>query len=156
MIEKLTKHGRLTLNDAALEARHAGSTEALPEHLLLALTRDDAERNKSNSYFPKPVASVVLERLGVSLPMLRADLLQNNSACEREKVTQVVLSLALHDLIQQALREAEEIGGRFIGSEHLLLALLRNNETASALTLARFGVHWQNAHEVVMLIQDGK
>ena len=155
MLEKLTKHARLTLSDAGIEAQLLAAQEVLPEHLLLAFTREETERNLSAHYLPKPLAAVVLERLGISLALMRAELLQSLCPDGHNEGTQVSLSPAFNALIQAALQEAHELGGRYIGSEHLLLALLRNDASASAQTLTRFGVTWENAHNEIERMHEG-
>lgn len=153
MWERITKNGRLVVQDAMEEAQRLGSPIVLPEHLLLSFTRDDVERNRDNHYLLQPVGTVVLERLGISLAALRAELLSYLPADSANEVTQVLLSPALQEVLHQGFQEADEVGNRYVGSEHLLLALLRDEQSVSAQSLSRFGIGWSQVQKEVLRMQ---
>src|SRR6267378_1625977 len=111
--ERFTEKALEALQQAAGLARESGNQAVEPEHLLLALVRED-----------EGVARTLLERTGASVQALEPALV---SAIERfPKVSgggQPYLSEALTKHLEQAEREAERLKDEYISTEHLLLAL---------------------------------
>src|SRR5205807_5345909 len=111
-LDKFTEKAQEALQEAAELARATGNQAVEPEHLLLALVRED-----------EGVARTLLERTGASVQALEPALV---SAIERfPKVSgggQPYLSEALTKHLQQAEREAERLKDEYISTEHLLLA----------------------------------
>jgi len=111
--ERFTEKALEALQQAASLARESGNQAVEPEHLLLALVRQD-----------EGVARTLLERAGASVQALEPALV---SAVERfPKVSggaQPYLSEALSKHLEQAEREAERLKDEYISTEHLLLAL---------------------------------
>jgi ATP-dependent Clp protease ATP-binding subunit ClpB len=112
-LDKFTEKAQEALQGAAELARESGQQAVEPEHLLLALVREE-----------EGVARTLLERAGVSVQALEPALA---SAVERfPKVSgggQPYLSPALNKAIEQAEKEAERLNDEYISTEHLLLAL---------------------------------
>src|SRR5438105_7758339 len=111
--ERFTEKALEALQQAAGLARESGNQAVEPEHLLLALVRQD-----------EGVARTLLERAGASVQALEPALV---SAVERfPKVSggaQPYLSEALSKHLEQAEREAERLKDEYISTEHVLLAL---------------------------------
>jgi ATP-dependent Clp protease ATP-binding subunit ClpB len=111
--DKLTEKAQEALQGAAGLARDHGQQAVEPEHLLLALVREE-----------EGVARTLLERSGVSVQALEPALI---SAVERfPKVSgagQPYLSPALNEALEQAEKEAERLKDQYISTEHLLLTL---------------------------------
>src|SRR5207253_3053314 len=111
--ERFTEKALEALQQAAELARETGNQAVEPQHLLLALVRQD-----------EGVARTLLERAGASVQALQPALV---SAIERfPKVSggaQPYLSEALSKHLEQAEREAERLKDEYISTEHLLLAL---------------------------------
>jgi ATP-dependent Clp protease ATP-binding subunit ClpB len=111
--DKFTEKAQEALQGAAELARDHGQQAVEPEHLLLALVREE-----------EGVARTLLERAGASVPALQPALV---SAVERfPKVSgsgQPYLSPALNKALEQAENEAERLKDEYISTEHLLLAL---------------------------------
>src|SRR6202790_4093265 len=112
-LDKFTERAQEALQGAAELARERGQQAVEPEHLLLALVREE-----------EGVARTLLERAGASVPALQPALV---SAVERfPKVSgsgQPYLSPALNKALEQAENEAERLKDEYISTEHLLLAL---------------------------------
>jgi len=112
-LDKFTEKAQEALQGAAELARDNGQQAVEPEHLLLALVREE-----------EGVARTLLERAGASVRALEPALV---SAVERfPKVSgggQPYLSPALNTALEQAEREAERLKDEYISTEHLLLAL---------------------------------
>jgi ATP-dependent Clp protease ATP-binding subunit ClpB len=111
--DKFTEKAQEALQGAAELARDNGQQAVEPEHLLLALVREE-----------EGVARTLLERAGASVQALEPALV---SVVERfPKVTgggQPYLSPALNKAVEQAEKEAERLKDEYISTEHLLLAL---------------------------------
>src|SRR5437868_12425998 len=110
--ERFTEKALEALQQAAELARETGNQAVEPQHLLLALVRQD-----------EGVARTLLERAGASVQALQPALV---SAIERfPKVSggQTYFGEALTRHFKQAEREAERLKDEYISTEHLLLAL---------------------------------
>jgi ATP-dependent Clp protease ATP-binding subunit ClpB len=114
--DKFTEKAQEALQGAAELARDNGQQAVEPEHLLLALVREE-----------EGVARTLLERAGASVQALEPALV---SVVERfPKVSgggQPYLSPALNKALEQAEKEAERLKDEYISTEHLLLALADN------------------------------
>src|SRR4030081_662218 len=112
-LEKLTEKAQEALQEAADLARTLGQHAAEPEHVIVALIRQE-----------DGVGGTLLERAGVSVQALEPALV---STIERfPKVSgggQPYLSSALQKALDQAEKEADRLKDEYISTEHLLLAL---------------------------------
>ena len=112
-LEKLTEKAQEALQEAAELARSLGQQAIEPEHLVMALIRQE-----------DGVGRTLLERAGVSVQALEPALV---STIERfPKVSgggQPYLSSTLQKALDQAESEAERLKDEYISTEHLLLAL---------------------------------
>jgi len=112
-LDKFTEKAQEALQGAAELARESGQQAVEPEHLLLALVREE-----------QGVARTLLERAGVAVQALEPALI---SAVEHfPKVSgsgQPYLNAALNNAIEQAEKEADRLKDEYISTEHLLLAL---------------------------------
>jgi ATP-dependent Clp protease ATP-binding subunit ClpB len=112
-LDKFTEKAQEALQGAAELARDHGQQAVEPQHLLLALVREE-----------EGVARTLLERAGASVQTLEPALV---SAVEHfPKVSgsgQPYLSAALNRALEQAEKEAERLKDEYISTEHLLLAL---------------------------------
>src|SRR3982074_3541306 len=112
-LDKFTEKAQEALQGAAELAREHGQQAVEPEHLLLALVREE-----------EGVARPLFERAGASVQALEPALV---SKVERfPKVSgggQPYLSPALNKAIEQAEQEAERLKDEYISTEHLVLAL---------------------------------
>jgi ATP-dependent Clp protease ATP-binding subunit ClpB len=123
-IDRFTEKAQEALQQAAELARESGQQAVEPEHLLLALVREE-----------EGVARTLLERAGTSAQALEPSLV---SAIERlPKISggaQPYLSPSLNKVIEEAEKEAERLKDDYTSTEHLLLSL------ASTKALKELGV----------------
>lgn len=152
MWEMLTKHGRLALQDAQAEAQQLGSAEVLPEHLLLTFTQaeQNVARNTTNHFLPKPVATHVLEALEAPLLHLREQLLQSLPRNTTGPPVQPQFAPIFTQLEASALKAAAGVGGKYIGTETLLLGLMDLEQTPATQMLLRLGLTKQQVQEKVI------
>src|SRR6202022_2194584 len=113
-LDKFTEKAQEALQEAAELARDSGQQAIEPEHLLLALVRQE-----------EGVSRTLLERAGASVQALEPALV---SAVEHfPKISggggQPYISTALNKTLEKAEQEAERLKDEYISTEHLLLAL---------------------------------
>ena len=131
MFERLTEQARRSIFFARYEATHYSSIFIDTEHLLLGILRED-----------KPLAAV-LQRRGASVEEIRRKLEERISAPGRKKsadATEVHLSAECHRALKNAASEANRLNDPNIGTSHLLLALLDEQESGAAGILRDAGV----------------
>ncbi len=129
MFERYTEKARRTIFFARYEASASGSPFIETEHMLLGLLRENAAL--STRFFRSQTAPEVL---------------RNEIARERpprpsfSTSVDVPLSNESKRVLAYAAEEAERLNHQHIGTEHLLLGLLRENGTLAAKLLAQHGV----------------
>jgi len=139
-LERLTERARQVMRRAKEDAARLGSSYASTEHLLLGLI---AETDS--------VAVTALRNLSVDLSILHKKTLaqiQNASYYLEKDVTQ--LSPSGKRSIQFAHQEAQSLGVNFIGTEHLLLGVIRESEGIAARVLLSQGVDLVRARAEIL------
>jgi predicted Zn-dependent protease len=129
----VTAPARMAVRLGRQEARAMGADLVGSEHLLLGILRSGDQR-----------AVKVLEDLGVTLDDARAaaqpTLINGQSPSPPEPAAKDGISSYARSVLEQSLREAVARGEGYIGVEHLLLALLREEAGGAARTLHELGV----------------
>ncbi len=130
MFEKYTEKARRVIFFARYEASQFGSPYIETEHLLLGLIRED--KNLTNRFFPKANASIDSIRKEIE-----------GRTVIREKVSTSV-DLPFSDESKRALNaaaeESEHLSHKHIGTEHMLLGLLREEKSVAAQILRERGL----------------
>jgi ATP-dependent Clp protease ATP-binding subunit ClpC len=130
MFEKYTEKARRVIFFARYEASQFGSPFIETEHLLLGLLRED--KNLANRFFPKA---------GASIDSIRKEI--EGRTIIREKVSTSV-DLPFSDECKRALNaaadESERLSHKHIGTEHMLLGLLREEKSVAAEILRERGL----------------
>lgn len=127
MFERYTEKARRAVFFARYEASQFGSECIETEHLLLGILRDDKE-----------LARQVLPK--ADFDSIRRDVEKGAKPGTHKVSVSVDLPLSEHAklALTYAMEEADRVNSKHIGTEHLLLGLLRNNEFASAKLLVPF------------------
>ncbi len=137
MFERYTEKARRVIFFARFEASQSGSEAIETEHILLGLLRIDG--GPTTRFFRNPEANIETIR-----EKLKA------SADPRERVS-ASIDMPLSDAAKRALafaaEESELLGHHHIGTEHLLLGLLREEGSLAADILAEFGLRLANARQ---------
>jgi 5-hydroxyisourate hydrolase len=117
---RLTRRAKQAVHFAHEEAHLLRQPAVNDEHLLLGLIREGVG-----------VAARVLEDAGVQLDAVRTATLNSLGEGSSNQNPNQQLSLSAHNVIVQAVHEAEALDHTYVGTEHLLLALLNapNNHT---------------------------
>ena len=127
--EKFSERARRALTRAQEEAQHFGHSYIDTEHILLGLIVED-----------DGVASKILNNLGVAASKVRAAVEFVVGRGERTNQGEVGLTPRAKKVIELAVEEARRLDHTYIGTEHLLLGLLREHEGTAASVLESFGV----------------
>ncbi len=139
MFERYTEKARRVIFFARYEASQFGAPAIEPEHLLLGLMRED-----------KTLTARFLARAQASLESIRKEI--EGRAPLREKIsTSVELPLAPETkrVLQYAHEESDRLQHRHIGTEHLLLGLLREERSMAAEILFERGLRLPAVREEV-------
>ncbi|MCC6800104.1 MAG: ATP-dependent Clp protease ATP-binding subunit [Anaerolineae bacterium] len=116
-MERFTQRARRVLSLAQEEAERMQHSHIGTEHLLLGLMREDGG-----------VAGRVLRELGLEPNRVEQLIEKMTSAQKRPSVSRMDLSPATKKVLELAVDEARRMGHHYIGTEHLLLGLVRHNE----------------------------
>ena len=132
--EKFSERARRALTRAQEEAQRFGHNYIDTEHVLLGLIAEE-----------EGVASRVLANLGVAPNKIRAAVEFVVGRGERSSIGEVGLTPRAKRVIELAVDEARRLNHTYIGTEHLLLGLLREREGAAVGVLESFGVSLEKA-----------
>ena len=128
---KLTVKGQEAVVDAQNLARGAGNPETTPEHLLLALLRQEGG-----------IVGPLINKLGQNPATIEAEV-----AAEVAKFSKVggasaepMTSPALRKVFDQAFESADDFKDEYVSTEHFLLAITQEKSSTAARILARHGI----------------
>ncbi len=140
MFERFNEHVRRSLFFARYEASRSSSRTIASEHLLLGMLRE-----------ADPVMTELMERLAVDVRVLRDELLGDRVALDRVSTSpDLPLSEDTKKALAFAVHEAESMGQGSVGTEHLVLGLLRVEGCTAAQYLMAHGLDlFQLREEVV-------
>lgn len=145
MWQRFTERARKVVFYAQEEAQKFGEGYVSTEHLLLGLVRE------SDS-----VAARVLEKLGVSLNRVRSEVEKQLPRGEARPSQDMTLTPRAKRVIDLAYDEARSLNNNYIGTEHLLLGLIREGDGLAGRVLAKLGVELDRARQEVMGLQDSE
>jgi len=132
--EKFSERARRVLTVAQEEARNLNHSFIDTEHILLGLGREE-----------DGVAAKVLISLGVSLGKVRSAVEFIIGRGENPPAGETGLTPRAKKVIELAIDEARNLGHNYIGTEHLLLGLIREGEGVAASVLDSFGITLERA-----------
>jgi ATP-dependent Clp protease ATP-binding subunit ClpC len=127
--EKFSERARRALTRAQEEAQHFGHSYIDTEHILLGLIAEEDS-----------VASQVLNNLGVATSKVRSAVEFIVGRGGRPNTNEVGLTPRAKKVIELAVDEARRLNHSYIGTEHLLLGLLKEREGSAAGVLESLGV----------------
>ncbi|HUU64594.1 MAG TPA: ATP-dependent Clp protease ATP-binding subunit [Dehalococcoidales bacterium] len=143
--EKFSERARRVLTIAQEEARQLNHNYIGTEHILLGLVREE-----------EGVAAKVLANLGVSLNKVRQAVEFISGRGERPSTGETGLTPRAKRVIELAIDEARQLSHNYIGTEHLLLGLLREGEGVAAGVLGSLGITLERARtETTQVISQG-
>jgi dihydroneopterin aldolase len=140
VFERFTEQARKVVVLAQEEARHFNHNYIGTEHLLLGLLREDEGA----------VAARALASVNVTLRAAREQLESIVGHGEEDPGAQVPFTPRSKKVLELALREAIQLDHNYIGSEHILLGLVRENEGVASQMLSSMGVEADEVHRRVI------
>jgi ATP-dependent Clp protease ATP-binding subunit ClpC len=143
-IENVTERARRALVLAEEETRRLNHHYIGTEHVLLGLIRQ-----------PEDVASKILESLGISLSDLRdliEDIIGRGHSAPNGGVP---FTPRARRVLTLSARESADLGLNYVGTEHILLALIAEGEGVAAQVLARFGPDADRCRELIRQLSIG-
>lgn len=130
MFERFTERARKVIILAREEAIRLGHNFVGTEHLLLGLVREG-----------DGLATAILKKLNVNLTTLKGEVEKIVSVgSQTTPAGEVPFTPQAKKVLEYAISEARSMGHNYIGTEHLLLGLIREGEGIASLVLRDFGV----------------
>lgn len=142
MFERSTERARRILAIAQEEAKNLNHDYLGTEHILLGLIREG-----------EGVAAEVLRNMGIKFKTIRLEI--ENEAPPGGALAilgNVPFTPNSKKVLELAVEEARNMGHNYIGTEHLLLGLIKKEESIGAKILAKFGVTLEKAKEEIAKI----
>jgi ATP-dependent Clp protease ATP-binding subunit ClpC len=137
--DKFTERARKVLTLAQEEAQRFNHNYIGTEHLLLGLVREG-----------DGVAAKVLANLGVELPKVRSAVEFIIGRGDRSVTGDIGLTPRAKKVIELAVDEARRLNHHYIGTEHLLLGLVREGEGIAAGVLESLGVSLEKVRNQII------
>jgi Clp amino terminal domain, pathogenicity island component len=128
MFERFTDRARRVVVLSQEEARLLNHNYIGTEHLLLGLIHEG-----------EGVAARALESLGISLEAVRAQVEEIIGQGQSGPIGQIPFTPRAKKVLELSLREALQLGHNYIGTEHILLGLVREGEGVAAQVLVKLG-----------------
>jgi ATP-dependent Clp protease ATP-binding subunit ClpC len=139
MWQRFTERARRVILLGQEEAGKMNSGHVGTEHLLLGLVREN-----------EGVAAQVLQKMGVSLAKVRQEIEAEVQPGSDAGSSEPKLTPKAKRVLELAADEARRMRHNYIGTEHLLLALLREKDGLAATVLRRLGLNLEKARSQVM------
>lgn len=143
MWQRFTERARTAIFYAQEEAQRFGDGYVSTEHLLLGLLRE-----------PDSMASRALIALGTNLPTVQREMEKLLPVGETRPSQDMTLTPRAKRVIDLAYDEARNLNNNYIGTEHILLGLVREEEGLARQVLNKLGVELDRARREVMRLQD--
>ena len=145
MWQRFTERARRVVFFAQEEAGRLGENYVSTEHLLLGLVRENDS-----------VAARILDRLGISLGRIRSEIERQVARGDGRLGQDMQLTPRAKRVIDLAYDEARQLNNNYIGTEHLLLGLIREGEGLAGRVLNKLGVDLERTRREVTLLQDSE
>jgi ATP-dependent Clp protease ATP-binding subunit ClpA len=144
VFERFTDRARRVVVLAQEEARLLNHNYVGTEHLLLGLIHEG-----------EGVAAKALELLGIRLEVVRAQVEEIVGRGQRAPTGHIPFTPRAKTVLVLSLREAKQLGHDYIGTEHILLGLLREGEGVAAHVLVKLGADLSRARRQVIGLLSG-
>ncbi len=141
MFERFTERARRVIILAQEEAKRLNHSAVGTEHILLGIIREG-----------EGVASKVLESLNINPERVRAEIESAIGRGERTPYEEVAFTPRAKKVLELALDEARRLGHNYIGTEHLLLGLIREGEGVAARVLEAMGADLERVRSQVVYL----
>jgi len=140
MFDRFTDRAKKVMNLARQEAQRFNHEYLGTEHVLLGLVQEGSG-----------VAANVLKNMGVDLNRIRAEVEKLvKSGPSMVTMGQLPFTPRAKKVLELSMEEAQNLGHNYIGTEHLLLGLIKENEGIAAKVLTNLGVKLEDVREEVL------
>jgi len=144
VFERFTDRARRVVVFAQEEARMLDHNYIGTEHLLLGLIQEG-----------EGVAARALDAMGISLEDARRDVEEIIGKGQDVPIGHIPFTPRAKKVLELALREALQLGHNYIGTEHILLGLVREGEGVAAQVLQKRGADLARVRETVVELLPG-
>jgi ATP-dependent Clp protease ATP-binding subunit ClpC len=144
VFERFTDRARRVVVLAQEEARMLNHDYIGTEHILLGLIHEG-----------DGVAARAIESLNISLADVRRQIEEIIGKGQTSPTGHIPFTPRAKKVLEFSLREALELGHNYIGTEHILLGLVREGEGVAAQVLERFGVTMDRVRRTVIELLSG-
>ncbi|MFD0485202.1 ATP-dependent Clp protease ATP-binding subunit [Kineococcus sp. GCM10028916] len=144
MFERFTDRARRVVVLAQEEARMLNHNYIGTEHVLLGLIHEG-----------EGVAAKALESLGVSQDAVRAQVQEIIGQGQQAPSGHIPFTPRAKKVLELSLREALQLGHNYIGTEHILLGLIREGEGVAAQVLVKLGADLNRVRQQVIQLLSG-
>src|SRR6266496_3868700 len=144
MFERFTDRARRVVVLAQEEARLLNHNYIGTEHILLGLIHEG-----------EGVAAKALESLGISLEAVRAQVEEIIGQGQSAPTGHIPFTPRAKKVLELSLREALQLGYNYIGTEHILLGLIREGEGVAAQVLVKLGADLSRVRQQVIQLLSG-
>ncbi len=144
MFERFTERARQVVVLAQDEARALKHNYIGTEHILLGLLREE-----------EGLAARVLESLDITVERVRAQVVRIVGQGDEVTTGQIPFTPRAKKVLELALREALSLGHNYIGTEHILLGLVRENEGVAARILLDFDADAEKIRNEIIRMLSG-
>ena len=142
MFEQFNERARRVIILAREEAGRFGHDSVGTEHILFGLIRDG-----------EGVATAVLQRLGLQLETVQAEVKHALAKLPKTLVySEVPFSPQAKQVLELSTVEARQLGHNYLGTEHLLLGLIRDGQSIAAKSLEALGARLDEARRETMAL----
>src|SRR5512140_1268954 len=144
MFERFTDRARRVVVLAQEEARMLNHNYIGTEHILLGLIHEG-----------EGVAAKALESLGISLEAVRQQVEEIIGQGQQAPSGHIPFTPRAKKVLELSLREALQLGHNYIGTEHILLGLIREGEGVAAQVLVKLGADLSRVRQQVIQLLSG-
>src|SRR5881296_1143908 len=144
MFERFTDRARRVVVLAQEEARMLNHNYIGTEHILLGLIHEG-----------EGVAAKALESLGISLDAVRQQVEEIIGQGQQAPSGHIPFTPRAKKVLELSLREALQLGHNYIGTEHILLGLIREGEGVAAQVLQKLGADLNRVRQTVIQLLSG-
>ena len=144
MFERFTDRARRVVVLAQEEARMLNHNYIGTEHILLGLIHEG-----------EGVAAKALESLGISLEAVREQVEEIIGQGQQAPSGHIPFTPRAKKVLELSLREALQLGHNYIGTEHILLGLIREGEGVAAQVLVKLGADLNRVRQQVIQLLSG-
>ncbi|HSG78380.1 MAG TPA: ATP-dependent Clp protease ATP-binding subunit [Acidimicrobiia bacterium] len=144
MFERFTDRARRVVVLAQEEARLLNHNYIGTEHILLGLIHEG-----------EGVAARALEGMGISLESVRTQVVEIIGQGAQAPSGHIPFTPRAKKVLELSLREALQLGHNYIGTEHILLGLIREGEGVAAQVLQKLGAELHKVRQTVIQLLSG-